>query len=843
MSTTYTQAPEPLSPIFDGTKLGQEIALETEAINAGVHRYRRLTQQTIARGDGASLKPAERFLLHWFQPMVEEVRQEQRGCRRGEVSTGRHIYGPILLLLDPERVASITLHECLSQCMRFPTGVLVSKLAYSVGAAVIAEISMDILKETQREDYDELMKRVKRLTPGKARKWTNKHLKDPVWNRRVCVHLGARLLWAVQSCASAADYGPDSFKLAFRRKIRQFGKKNKAFFVMDHSVYRQIEEGHGLRQYMRPRYLPMIVQPLPLQQIVGPDGTKTIEGGYARIRTSLTTKPIRAQKEALKAADLTRVLAGLNVLGKTRWAKNDSTHIVIEEIIRRGGGIAGIPRQDDIPMPPKPTLFAADPAIKKAWKVDAAKTHRENAKTRADRAEMCHLLGVVDLIQNHREFYLPHQLCFRGRAYPIPQYLNHHGDDVARSLLRFARPKDASSDTARFWLYVHAANCAGHDKISFEDRVKWTDSWIREYQAHKWIGSDQSIVDVAQETWAFDNKRDHRHIDNPLQFLAAVLAIYDPVQAATLPIQRDGTANALQHYAALALDPIAAAMVNMVDSEAPTDPYTLMVRRIAEVVRADAQKQNDTAALARHAMDFLVRSVLKRPGMTKYYGVTMVGAREQIAGEIQSLIKNDLNHPLHENKLLFQVSMYLARIALKVFETMFESSESIMLWLQESAKAIAKSGKLVRWTTPLGFPVVQPYRKAKKITVVTCLQKIIVAVEDDTRPVMVHRQSSACPPNVIHSFDQTHQAMTAIACDPFDIELGTVHDNDWMHAANVETVDQILREQFVRLHSEPLLEKLAEEWRALYPGVEIKAPPARGDFDLNNVLKARYFFS
>ena len=42
---------------------------------------------------------------------------------------------------------------------------------------------------------------------------------------------------------------------------------------------------------------------------------------------------------------------------------------------------------------------------------------------------------------------------------------------------------------------------------------------------------------------------------------------------------------------------------------------------------------------------------------------------------------------------------------------MFGSAKHIMTWLAECAKAIAKEGHPVMWNTPLGLPVVQPYRK------------------------------------------------------------------------------------------------------------------------------------
>lgn len=41
---------------------------------------------------------------------------------------------------------------------------------------------------------------------------------------------------------------------------------------------------------------------------------------------------------------------------------------------------------------------------------------------------------------------------------------------------------------------------------------------------------------------------------------------------------------------------------------------------------------------------------------------------------------------------------------------LFNSATAIMHWLSECARIIAASDEPVRWTTPLGLPVVQPYR-------------------------------------------------------------------------------------------------------------------------------------
>ena len=47
-----------------------------------------------------------------------------------------------------------------------------------------------------------------------------------------------------------------------------------------------------------------------------------------------------------------------------------------------------------------------------------------------------------------------------------------------------------------------------------------------------------------------------------------------------------------------------------------------------------------------------------------------------------------------------------------------------MEWLAECARLVAKEGQPVSWVTPLGLPVIQPYRAMHKATVKTVMQVV-----------------------------------------------------------------------------------------------------------------------
>lgn len=84
-------------------------------------------------------------------------------------------------------------------------------------------------------------------------------------------------------------------------------------------------------------------------------------------------------------------------------------------------------------------------------------------------------------MKDEEGFYYPHNIDFRGRAYPMHPYLNHLGNDVCRGLLQFAEGRPLGQSGLR-WLKIHLANlyAGGVDKYSFDGRVEFTESHLDE---------------------------------------------------------------------------------------------------------------------------------------------------------------------------------------------------------------------------------------------------------------------------------------------------------------------------------------------------------------------------
>jgi DNA-directed RNA polymerase len=185
-------------------------------------------------------------------------------------------------------------------------------------------------------------------------------------------------------------------------------------------------------------------------------------------------------------------------------------------------------------------------------------------------------------------------------------------------------------------------------------------------------------------------------------------------------------------------------------------------------------------AYARALLPHVDRKLVKQTVMTSVYGVTFIGARQQIQNRLKE-------RDLFDEDFRYKVACYAARETLKSLDTMFSNAREVMAWLGEAASLVAElgdegRGDSVRWRTPLGLPVVQPYRKRGRKIVRTLMQNFIVEYDNDLLPVLKQKQRSAFPPNYIHSVDSAHMMLTAIACNKVGLSFAGVHDSYWTHA-------------------------------------------------------------
>lgn len=91
---------------------------EILAVDREVQRYKEEARMTAARGGGAELPLGRRLLQGFFAPLTAAIELEQEAVRLKVHGVDRSKYGPFLLMLNPDKLAVITLHTVISQLMK-----------------------------------------------------------------------------------------------------------------------------------------------------------------------------------------------------------------------------------------------------------------------------------------------------------------------------------------------------------------------------------------------------------------------------------------------------------------------------------------------------------------------------------------------------------------------------------------------------------------------------------------------------------------------------------------------------------------------------------------------------
>ncbi|KAL0340199.1 UNVERIFIED_CONTAM: DNA-directed RNA polymerase 3B, chloroplastic [Sesamum radiatum] len=750
----------------------RQIKAETEAWENMVEEYRELEREMCEKKLAPNLPYVKKLILGWFEPLREAIEKEQNSQRSKKQKAA---FAPFIDALPADKMAVIVMHKIMSLLMmggKEDRCVRVVEAAVQIGVAIEHELGCCLIELLTQSAY----------------------VQPPV----------------DQSADSPPDVRP-AFRHFFKIAPRESGQnvvKKYGVIECDPLVLAGLDK--TVRHMIIP-YVPMLVPP---KKWKGYD-----KGGYLFLPSYLMrTHGSRKQQKAVKTVppkQMQKVYEALDTLGNTKWRVNKRILSVVECIWAAGGNIAGLVNREDVPIP---ELLSDDAKEVKKWKWSVRKVKKINQERHSQRCDTELKLNVARKMKDEEGFYYPHNLDFRGRAYPMHPHLNHLSSDLCRGILEFAEGRPLGKSGLR-WLKIHLANLygGGVEKLSYDGRLSFVENNIAE------------IFDSADNS--LNGNRWWLKAEDPFQCLAACINLSEALKSSSphtvishLPIHQDGSCNGLQHYAALGRDSFEAAAVNLVAGDKPSDVYSEIAERVHNIMKRDSEKDPATdpsALLAKLLISQVDRKLVKQTVMTSVYGVTYVGAREQIKRRLEEkgLITDD--------RLLFSAACYAAKASghgqLECCNSiteergstvvdgdigstweLFQAARAIMGWLGDCAKIIASENQPVRWTTPLGLPVVQPYFKTQRHVIRTSLQVLALQREGDS--VEVRKQRTAFPPNFVHSLDGSHMMMTAVACRDAGLRFAGVHDSFWTHACDVDRMNQILREKFVDLYSMPILE-------------------------------------
>ena len=855
--------------------------LESDAYESAIERWRAENDQLKKMGINNALRQGSvgSTMWEWHEALVPKIEEEVQKSNEAEDMKTRDqddklrcLYGPFLQLLSPEKVSAVTILACMHMLSagvseRGPKedkGYKVSGIVANLGKAIQDESMAESIRKNGDRSHSQgshLPDNFQRLSNmAKKRRLRGSLLKvnrplessvpgfqDADWTPTVRSRIGAVLLSHLLEVAKVEVTCKDP---ETGREIRE---RQPAFFHTYHYMagkrigvicFNQFMLGKLGKEPVQTalaKYLPMIVEPKPW--------TDYKEGGFLQSSQSvirLRSTDDQSRRYAITASnngDMAQVFAGLDVLARTPWKINRPVLDVMLEAWNSGEAVAKIPPENPNIEYPKEPASSTDLKARQRWFMQMKKIQNHKSSLRSQRCFQNFQLEVARAFVNEK-FYFPHNVDFRGRSYPMSPFFNHMGADNCRGLLTFGTGKELGATGLR-WLKIHLASLFGFDKASFEDRQKFTEDHLAE------------VYDSANK--GLNGNRWWLKAEDPWQCLATCIELKnaldspDPHQFISyLPIHQDGTCNGLQHYAALGGDVAGAKQVNLEPGGRPSDIYTAVAEMIKPEIAEEAVQGSEIARLLNGR---LTRKMVKQPVMTNVYGVTYAGAKDQVRKQLDAALPD---FPNTETVNPDVAARYITSKIFKSLSTMFSGAHDIQFWfancadricvsltseqldwMEEHTKGIVKEsspyntkgvgGKSkkrqetrfrspVIWTTPLKMPVVQPYRESTATSVQTNLQMLSIYVATEGDPVHKRKQCQGFPPNFIHSLDATHMILSALKCNEVGLTFAAVHDSFWTHAADVDVMGRILRDAFIRMHSEDIIGRLAAEFAARYKG-------------------------
>ncbi|KAF6749610.1 mitochondrial RNA polymerase [Ephemerocybe angulata] len=878
--------------------------LELNAYEMAADRITLQTEKLASLGmDGRFRdKVLQEYMYTWHEKLSEKLRAEVKMIEKeefqGKFRNHHTELTPYLSLVAADRLSMITILEVmrLTGTGGIAAGMKTTRAIVSIGKAVENEYKARMCRannitmpDTSKPDenvftefgYSNLYER--RLATAKqmgvAENWTAQ------WSQLTRAQVGGVLLECLMDVAKVVKTAPDrntgkplyDNQPAFYHGYEYVRGTKLGVIKVNSAVTERIAKD-PLKGTIHPRYLPMLIPPKPW---VG-----TNQGAYLFSRAHLMRFKDSVEQEkyidlAVAKGNIELVMEGLNMLGRTPWNINKQVFDVVLEVWNTGKRVGKIPPAVYDHPEPTPPADETDLAAQSAHIQQMRAFQQALAGNHSDRCSVNYKIEIARAFANET-IYFPHNLDFRGRAYPIPVHLNHIGDDLCRGLLRFAKAKPLGVRGFR-WLKIHLANLYGFDKADFDERVEWVHERVDKIK-------DSAHNPMTGERWWMG-------ADDPWQCLAvcfeltAALESGDPLNfESSLPVHQDGTCNGLQHYAAMGGDSVGAAQVNLAPVDRPSDVYTFVGQKVEKIIERDAALGNE---IAQALVGKITRKLVKQTVMTTVYGVTFVGAREQLQKQLKD--RGDLSEAV-----CWDASAYLAKNVLMSIGEAFKGAKEIQNYLNLCARVISKSispdrfrakkeevearrtqmqkarkGKAagrgkkeaaaagrgsrrgrcggggvrvtasafkkeqmtsVIWTTALGLPIVQPYRKTIRKQVMTNLQSVFISDPNVASEVNTVKQATAFPPNFVHSLDATHMMLSAIEASNKGLTFAAVHDSYWTHACDIDLLSTIIRDTFINLHSSDMLKRLHDEFLERYRGYLIPVLHLQENTTLNKRL-------
>lgn len=879
-----SNAIEPFNLLAD--HYGQDLAvkqlqLEHEAYTEGERRFIKNLERQTERGELADNQVAKP-LMQTLVPKIAQAVKEWHEGPDGKLSTSRPSVAFTMLSTEEKAVkdrslriscesaAVIILKVILSKLVK-PEGIPITPMASAIGRTLEDEIRFGRIRDQEKEHFKKAIAENLNKRAGVSYKKAymqavetsmleQGQLEDAwgTWSPTEAVHVGIKMLEIVIQSTQLVE-------------LKRYGAGNAATDVemvhlSDFWVKKMAQRGFSLAG-IAPVYQPCVVPPKPWTGVVG--------GGYwAKGRRPLPLIRLGSKSAVARYEDvyMPEVYDAVNIIQNTPWKVNKKVLDVVNMVEKLNNTPI-----DDIPQmePLKPEDYAGETEEElKAWKKAAAGIYRREKARQSRRLSLSFIVSQANKFSQFKAIWFPYNMDWRGRVYAVPMF-NPQGNDMQKGLLTLAVGKPIGADGFK-WLKVHGANCAGVDKVTFEERIKWVED------NHDNIMATAKAPMDSIEWWG--------KLDSPFCFLAfcfeyAGVMHHGLSYSCSLPIAFDGSCSGIQHFSAMLRDHIGGHAVNLTPSGKVQDIYRIVSDRIEEelkvllvngtdneIVTHEDKKTGEiterlklgTRELARQWLTYgMSRKVTKRSVMTLAYGSKEYGFADQVYEDIvMPAIDSGSGAMFTEPS---QASRFMAKMIWEAVSVTVVAAVDAMKWLQGAAKLLAaevkdkKTGEIlkpclpVHWVTPDGFPVWQEYRK-KDTTRLNLMFlgsfNLQPTINRGTKKELdKHKQESGISPNFVHSQDGSHLRKTVVHTHrKYGVmSFAVIHDSFGTIPADAEYLFRGVRETMVETYrdNDVLLDFYEQFEYQLHESQRDKLPelPKKGELNIEDILSSDFAFA
>ena len=822
--------------------------LELEMRDMTIARFNRRMNNASERGEFSDTQVGKGIVNHLESALKERIEAFQIEANTGKAGR-RHAAAKMLDDIDADTTAFLATKAVINQLRmsgsKHGTGVTVQRLAFTIAGMAHDELRLRFFEQNNKrlmramfKDFDkrDLPRRRRKELVQRSMSKLQLEWEQEGWGEQNRLHFGTRVIELFREATGVIEFAD----------LHVGTKRQRKIVVATPELVEAIENRIDHFQSLFTVYLPTIIKPRPWQN------HNLYGGGY--YTTNVTPYPLvkdsnKPYIEELENCDLTSVLDGVNALQETSWRINHRMLETISWAYENHSERVGFPASNPKEIPPKPPEADTDEQISNEYRKQCYLTHDENRRNIAKRITVLQGLSLAKKMGKYEEFFFPHYLDSRGRAYPKPVILNPQGPDYIKSMLEFATGKPVTDGSnAHMWVMIAAANAWGADKLSLQARVEWA------------IENQEMILGISNEPC---QNLEWMDADEPFAFLRAAMELGQIASAnlegrthySHLPVAVDATCSGIQHFSAMLRDEVGSEATNVRALPERQDVYQQVADRVIAKLEHDRDNHEDGEVRQKAATALqagVCRKLTKRSTMIVPYNGTFHACMQYITEHY-----TDQGHvpwtPL---------SAFVPYVAKHVWDSISETviaARGAMDWLTKVASAASKSEYALpmTWTTPAGFPVRQVRYEYQSVRVRTWLdgKSSQLSYQKETKRLDAARMRSSVAPNFVHSMDAAHLQLTISTClNAFEngvtdepMSFAMVHDSFGVHAADMPLFGKLLRQAFHWMYTEhDVLEEFLKSNLAVIDDeqqVDLPPPPQKGDLDIDEVLQSQFFFS